>query len=264
MKQRKDYAELFELCSQAAALYPFDEWQICQVECLLGLERPKEAMALYEKTTEMYFNELDTPPSERMIECFRQMSRQIQLNTGDFNEIREMLKENPQINGAYYCTYPSFMDIYRIVVRTMERTGQSVYLLLCTLLDERQKKMEDSERMKRISGSLADAIQETLRRGDAFTRYNMNQYLVLLTGTRREDCHIATSRIDTCFRKKVSSRLVRVNYRVASIANISGNYGENLMVSDKSAGWEEENGFENLDGTPDSLVYSGRLREDCL
>lgn len=262
MMRRKEYTELLELSSRAAALYPFDEWQIYQIECLLGLERPKEAMALYERTTELYFDELDMPPSERMLECFRQMSGQIQLNTGDFHEIREMLKENPQLSGAYYCTYPSFMDIYRIIVRTMERSGQSVYLLLCTILDERQKRMEDSESLKKISESLGEAIQETLRRGDTFTRYNMSQYLVLLTGTRREDCHIATSRIDTCFRKKVSSRRIHVNYRVASIANIPGNYGENFPNSDQGAEWEEKNGFKNLDGASDSPVSSDRLRKD--
>ncbi len=264
MKKRGEFTELLELCSQAASLYPFDEWQIYQMECLLELGRPKEAIALYEKTTEMYFDELDMPPSERMVACFRQMSSQIQLNTGDFNEIREMLKEKPQRNGAYYCTYPSFMDIYRIIVRTMERSGQSVYLLLCTILDERQKRMEDSEGLKKISEHLAEAIQETLRRGDTYTRYNMSQYLVLLTGTRREDCHVATSRIDTSFRKKVSSRRVHVNYRVASIANIPGNYGEDSEDFEQAAKWEEEDGFQDLDGASDSSVSFDRLWEDGL
>ena len=220
MKQYREYAELLELCSQAAALYPFDEWQIYQMECLLGLGRPKEAMAIYEKTTEIYFNELDMPPSERMLECFRQMSNQIQLNTSDFHEIREMLRESSNRNGAYYCTYPSFMDLYRIIVRTMERSGQSVYLLLCTIQDERQKHRKDSESLKKLSDNLAEAIQRALRRGDTFTRYNMSQYLVLLTGIRREDCQIATSRIDTWFRRKLNSRQIHVNYKVASIINL--------------------------------------------
>lgn len=259
MKRRREFTELLELCSRAASLYPFDEWQVYQIECLLGLERPKEAMALYEKTTEMYFDELDMPPSERMVECFRQMSSQIQLNTGDFNEIHKMLREEPRLGGAYYCTYPSFMDIYRIIVRIMERSGQSVYLLLCTVLDERQRQMEDSEGLKRISECLAEAIQETLRRGDTFTRYNISQYLVLLTGVCREDCHIATSRIDACFRKKVSSRRVHVNYRVASIADIPGIRSESFVDSGQAVNWEEKNGFKELDSASDSPLSDGGL-----
>ncbi len=262
MKQRGEYTELLELSTHAAALYPFDEWQVWQIECLLGLERPKEAMAVYEKTTEMYFEELDMPPSDRMIESFRQMSSQIQLNTGDFHEIQEMLQENPKSDGAYCCPYPSFMDIYRVIVRLMERSGQSVYLLLCTILDERQKRMEDSDTLKKISDSLAESVQETLRCGDVFTRYNMSQYLVILTGIRREDCHIATSRIDTNFRKKVSSRRVHVNYRVASLAHLSGDYGGNFAESVQAADWEEENGLENLDHASDSPVSRDGVRED--
>ena len=262
MKQRREYAEILELCSQAAALYPFDEWQIYQIECLLGLERPKEAMALYERTTEMYFDELDMSPSERMVECFRQMSNQIQLNTGNLHEIQQMLREEPEETGAYYCTYPSFMDIYRVIVRTMERTGQSVYLLLCTISDERQRRAEESETLKDISVSLAEAIQITLRRGDAFTRYNVSQYLVLLTGIRREDCQIATSRIDSCFRKKISSRRVHVNYRVATIADIPENDKKNFEDFNRVAEWEEKNGFKDLDGISDSPVSSDRLQKD--
>ena len=124
--------------------------------------------------------------------------------------------------------------------------------------------MEDSEGLKKISEHLAEAIQETLRRGDTYTRYNMSQYLVLLTGTRREDCHVATSRIDTSFRKKVSSRRVHVNYRVASIANIPGNYGEDSEDFEQAAKWEEEDGFQDLDGASDSSVSFDRLWEDGL
>ncbi len=219
MKEREEYTELLVLVSRAASLYPFDEWQAWQIECLMGLERTSEALALYDKTTEMYFNELNMPPSERMLECFQRMSGLIQMNTVDFNKIQEMLEEYGRKQGAYFCSYPSFVDIYHMMARLMERSGQSVYLLLCTLRDERQGR--DPGRLKELSGKLSSSIREALRKGDTFTCYNLSQYLVLLTGIRKEECSIATSRIDTCFRKKESSRRVHINYRMASIINIS-------------------------------------------
>lgn len=218
MEERKEYTELLELSSRAAALYPFDEWQIWQIKCLMGLGRSMEAVTLYEKTTELYFNELNTSPSEKMLECFRQMSSQIELKAADFNKLRETLMENEPKRGAYCCSYPSFVDSYRMLARQMERTGLSIYLILCTLIDERRKK--GSEREKELSEKLKDSIQEALRRGDIFTRYNLNQYLVILTGICKEECSIATNRIDACFRKREGSRRVRVSYRVASIMNI--------------------------------------------
>lgn len=218
MKEREQYTELLPLVSRAASLYPFEEWQIWQMECLIGLKRPKDAIALYEKTSELYFNELDMPPSKKMVECFRRMSRQIQLNTSNFHEIQFMLQEKEETGGAYYCPYPSFVDMYRMMVRVMERSGQSVYLLLCTL--DAKKQAENHERLKELSGKLSASIQEALRRGDIFTCYNLNQYLVILTGICKEECSIVTYRIDACFRKRESSRRIHINYRMASIINI--------------------------------------------
>lgn len=215
MKSREDYAELLPLVSRAASLYPFEEWQIWQMECLIGLKRPKDAIALYEKTSELYFNELDMPPTKKMVECFRRMSQQIQLKTSNFHEIQFMLQEKEETEGAYYCPYPSFVDMYRMMVRVMERSGQSVYLLLCTLDAKRQA--EDHKRLKELSGRLSASIQEALRRGDIFTCYNLNQYLVILTGICKEECSIVTYRIDACFRKRESSRRIHINYRMASI-----------------------------------------------
>ncbi|MBP3701282.1 MAG: transcriptional regulator, partial [Lachnospiraceae bacterium] len=150
MKDRREYTELLELCNRAVSMYPFDEWQIHQIDCLLALNRPKEAMALYEKTTALYFDELGLPPSDRMMERFRRMSGQIRLSASNLTDIQDGLKEKERIRGAYYCPYPSFVDSYRMVVRAMERSGQSVYLMLCTISDEKEKLLDDQDRLKDV------------------------------------------------------------------------------------------------------------------
>ena len=220
MKERREYAELLELCNHAVSMYPFDEWQIHQIDCLLALNRPKDAMALYEKTTALYFDELGLPPSDRMMERFRRMSGQISLNTSSLPDIQDGLKEKERVRGAYYCPYPSFVDSYRMVVRAMERSGQSVYLMLCTISDEKEKLLEDQDRLKDVSDKLSESIRGALRRGDVYTRYNMSQFLVILMGIRKEDCVITTNRIDTYFRKRENSRRIKVTYQVASAANV--------------------------------------------
>ena len=212
MKERGEYTELLELASRAAS-------QTWQMECLMNLGRPMEAIALYEKTTELYYNELNMPPSERMLEYFRRMSSQVRLNTADFNRIQETLREDGGEKGGYFCSYPSFVDTYRMMVRLMERSGQSVYLLLCTLYDERQGK--GIQQRKELSQKLSSSIKEALRRGDVYTCYNLSQYLVILTGIRKEECSIATNRIDACFRKKEGSRRVHISYRMASIIQMT-------------------------------------------
>lgn len=215
LTKRREYEELFALCGRAASLYPLGEWRVWQMECLLSLGRPKDALALYNQTASGYFSELDGTPPERVTEFFQKMSGQIRFNAVDLNEIQTRLKEEDE-SGGYYCPYPSFIGSYRMAARIMEDSGQSVSLLLCTLSDER-KSHKNSPQLKEISNLLANSIRESLDRGDIFTRYNMCQFLVILMGISKEECPELISRIDAGFRRQVHSRGIKVAYRVASL-----------------------------------------------
>ena len=123
------------------------------------------------------------------------------------------------MQGAFFCQYPSFADNYRVLSRMMERSGQSVYLLMCTIRDEAGQVVDESEWLQTVSDELFLAIRESLRRGDVFTKYNMKQYLVMLMGIRREECSIVTERIDKNFRKRYSGKNVRIHYYISSVAS---------------------------------------------
>ena len=56
--KNEEFDELQKLTSVASELYPFDEWQAVQMQALIGLERYKEAMKLYEQTSKHYFESL--------------------------------------------------------------------------------------------------------------------------------------------------------------------------------------------------------------
>ena len=104
-------------------------------------------------------------------------------------DIKQGLIEREMVKGAYFCTFPSFVDIYHIISRMMERNGTSVYIMLCTL--RKQQGPRPGGRTSgtgEVSGMLMDAIRESLRRGDFYTRYNVGQYLVMLSGINQENC----------------------------------------------------------------------------
>lgn len=218
MKKKGDYQEMYHACNYAASLYPLDEWQVYEMEALVALGETKAALALYEKTTEMYFEELSMPPSDQMLECFQHMKDQLNMKTRDINEIQSGMEEKEFFKGAFFCQYPSFADSYRMMNRIMERSGQSVYLLMCTLHDEKEQMEENTELFKELSEKLFDSIQESLRRGDIFTKYNLKQYLVMLIGIRKEECSIVTSRIDSSFRKKCNNKHIKIHYHISSVA----------------------------------------------
>ncbi len=217
LKEEEAYEELLRLSTQAASIYPLDEWQVWQMESLIALGRTKEALSLYERTAAMYFEDRSISPTERMLKCFRRMSGKIQMQAGDFREIQKRLREEAVSDGAYYCSYPSFVDSYRLFVRILEHSRQPASLLLCTLTDERKQNPDISRLLPRISKLLGEAIKSSLRQGDVYTRYSQNQYLVFLMDLPLDACQNVVGRIDACFRRMEKSRKVRVTYRIAQV-----------------------------------------------
>ena len=101
--------------------------------------------------------------------------------------------------GGYFCSYPVFQGIYRMIGRVMERGGQSVHLMLCTIVDSKGNPMKDGPMLAELSGRLGDAICASVRRSDAVSKYGKGQYLVLLMNTTRENCRILQKRINDHF-----------------------------------------------------------------
>ncbi len=134
------------------------------------------------------------------------------------NEIQEGLNQREKDDGAFFCSYLSFMEGYRYVRRVIERSGQSAYLLLCTMTDGKGVPLEKGERLGKVAEELEQAIRNSLRRGDMFTRYSDNQFLMLLLGIRQEDCAIVVERINGYFEK--ASRKNYLKYSTAPISEI--------------------------------------------
>ncbi len=219
LKEKEQYEEIYRLTTTASEIYPFEDWQISRIDSLIAMARYKEAMAVYEKTTRMFFDELSLPPSPEMLKRFRFMSERISQSAGAIEDIKQRLIERKKEGGAYYCTFPSFVDIYHVISRMMERNGVSVYIMLCTLrMEKTPSNLEERER--EVSLLLKEAIRKTLRRGDFYTKYNDKQYLIMLSGINQENCGKVSGRINGCFRDLMKKNDYKVDYYVASVAEV--------------------------------------------
>lgn len=123
-------------------------------------------------------------------------------------------------SGAFFCTIPGFRDVYRSVRRGMERSGQSVFLLVCTLTDNHGHPLESSKKLDEMSEGLFYAIKSSLRRGDSFTKYNSSQYLAMLMGTNEENCQIVIDRIMRSYGSLHKSWEQHLQCSVASLYDI--------------------------------------------
>lgn len=215
MKDNREYTELLELCSAACSLYPYEECQIMKIDCLIAMKRFKDAMQVYDQAVTQYFEEQGLPPSEKMLERFRTMSGQIRYTSATLKDVRDSLHERDRMNGPYYCSYPAFIDCYRLLVRMAERIDFTNVLLCCTLLDAKGKPLDaEGELLKTASAKLHEAIGKSVRKGDVFTCYNPSQFLVMLNGTSQEYCLRIYERIDRNLHMWDGGRKVKLNYQV--------------------------------------------------
>lgn len=229
LKRKQRYEKIYRMAHYAANIYPFDEWQLWEIDSLIELSRFKEAMMVYERTTKKMFEEMNISPSPEMLKRAKMMSQRISQASEAIGDIKRRLDELDKEEGAYFCSFPSFVDAYHVFARIMERGGISIYIMLCTL--NIVKASED--KLEQASETLQRMIQKTLRRGDFFTRYNKWQYLVMLPQIKQENCKAVSERIDASFHTLISCSEFHVNYYVASIAEFYSDGNKNRKVISK-------------------------------
>ena len=190
----KKYKEALKYVEPACEMYPFDDWQSVKIDCYIAMNLYKEPMIEYDDTAKLLIEELGAAPSARMMDQFDEMSKHITNRPQNMMEIKSTLQDAEE-RGAYFCTVPGFRDLYRATKRGIERSGQSVFLLVCTLTDSQGFPMENSKKLDEMAESLYYVIKGSIRKSDSFTKYNSSQYLVMLMGINKEDCQIVIDRI---------------------------------------------------------------------
>lgn len=217
--KEEHYEETLRIATSASVIYPFEDWQLWQIDSLMAMSRYQEAMEVYEKATKLVLDELGLPPSPEMLRRFRIMGEHVSQTAEVTEDIRKRMDEKVHIEGAYYCSFPGFIDIYHVFSRMMERNGATVYIMLCTLKGISVKDGYIEGKDREASELLAEAIRGSLRRGDFYTRYSYSQYLILFSDIRMENCKIVSDRIQKRFEQKTAGEY-RVDFDVTSIESM--------------------------------------------
>lgn len=216
LQKSGDHNRRLQLYKRAAAIYPFDGWQIRQMRCNLELYRYDEALNIYYETVELYTREMGMAPPKEMQECFETLKlidENHKKGAGNVEDFRNMDKafrqrktriqqalfeENP-IEQAYYCTYPSFVDYCHLVVRAKERNEFSAVLMFLTLSQNKSNKRVDIPEEMEL---LKETLKDSLRVGDAFTRYGSRHFILMLVKTDMKFCSGIFRRIEKLYEKK--------------------------------------------------------------
>lgn len=216
LKRRQDWFRLEKLGRYAMQTVPFSDWESITMEAYINSGRYEEARQLYADTVDSYLKERGIYPSGKIMKMMEELGSQMKHSYEVLDQIQKNLSEDTgDIQGGYQCSYPVFRGVYHIVNRMMERGGQSVYLMLCTLVDSKGNPMKKGKRLEELSPRLNDAIRSSVRHGDIINQYGNGQFLVLLINTTRENCEIVERRINQRF--IAEGQRTGVQYHVNSV-----------------------------------------------
>lgn len=216
LRRGQDYFQMEELGRYASRIDPLADWETVTMEALASMGRYEEARKLYDDTVQYYFNEEGLRPSRKLMEQFERLGVTMKHQHAALDTIQgELTGQDDAFPGGYLCTYPVFQGIYRMIERMLERGGQSVYLMLCTVVDGKGNPMKEGPMLEELSKRMGDAVRRSIRRSDAMTQYGRGQFLVLLVNTTRENCAVIQRRINQRF--IVGRQRTGIQYYVNSV-----------------------------------------------
>lgn len=212
----QQYKDLYDISVYAGNADPFSEWEVYSIKALVALNKFDEAENFYNKAVDSYILEFGSSSTEYVREVIKDMSMYVAYQHENIDQIKTKLKdqEEPE-RGGYYCTFPVFQELYRTVERVMARSGDHVFLMVCTIIDSKGNPMYEGAKLDELSERLAESIVKSVRHSDTVTKYGKGQYLVLLFDTTEENTKVVQRRINSNF---IKGRMrISLSYSVSQV-----------------------------------------------
>ena len=100
----------------------------------------------------------------------RKIQEQLDHPYDILDNIQENMTERlEKVQEPYQCNWVVFREIYHMVARMIERSGQQVQLMLCTLTDMEEHPIRSDECAEVLSRYIWESICRSIRAGDVVT-----------------------------------------------------------------------------------------------
>lgn len=218
LNNNEQHEKIVELMETALKFIPHEEaFHTYMMQSLIMLRENQKAAVHYEKASDVFLNEIGTPMPEALGKLYREISPESATSGKTPDDFRnELAKLQTQRSGAFLCKYEVFKDVYRVQARIIARSAMSIYICLITILDEEGNKIDDkniSVYMTRMSTS----IKNSMRKGDVFSKYGANKYVLMFPTATYEDGRRIIERIFSTYRQKHTGDELSLTYSLKPI-----------------------------------------------
>ena len=214
--KKENFSLITSICQTAVGIEPFDEeFHYYLVYSLYRDGHTSQAIEEYNHTMDLFYNEFSISPSDHFKDLYKTIrSKEQGINT-NLDSIQETLREEAS-GGAFYCEYPVFHDLFQLERRAIERTGDSIYLCLLTVsdLDGHVPKLAV---LNKSMEHLNNAVRNSLRCSDVYTRYSISQYIILLPTVTAEKGEMVLKRIISNFHKQYNRKDLTIEYKLQPV-----------------------------------------------
>lgn len=202
---RETAEEAMDLCNRAVLTEPLDEGLYVRLfSAMQQLNMKTAVLKYYPVVANRFFDELGEPLPARLRAIYQWASESSNQTMDDILHIQRDLDETTRdakpIRGAYFCQYEVFKHMFHMVVRSAVRSNNCVLLFLVTLQPTHGQAVP-KEDMVRTMLALKEQIQGVLRKGDVYSRYSRNQYVLMLSMRSEEDCEVVKQRLREAYLK---------------------------------------------------------------
>ncbi|HAP33508.1 MAG TPA: hypothetical protein DEO62_05005 [Lachnospiraceae bacterium] len=212
----EQYKKIIEVCDKAGKIDEYDEdINYYLVRSLYLTGQQERALHEYERVIHVYYDQFGIDPSKKFTALYQDIVKEKRSPVNDLSVIKKSLTEQNARKKAYYCDFSIFQNLYRIEARSAARTGQSVYLCLITMY--KVHKDDDNKYMTGAMEHMNDSIGSLLRAGDVYSRYSVNQYIIMLQAASYENCVSIAERIINGFENNKPYYEVNVQYDLSEL-----------------------------------------------
>lgn len=199
--QNGQHNALLAMATEATAAEPFEEGLYIYIfRALDALHMPRAIIPAYSRTLRLFTESFGHALPQEVEEIYERACTQVDTAERDIlvikDELRSATQENISKGGPLFCTYDVFKYLYQMLARTALRTGSQVVLLLVNLDPVDADALPATRTVAAAMGQVKTAILGgQLRKSDTFTRYSLNQYLIMLSVERTAAADLVVERL---------------------------------------------------------------------
>ena len=207
LKSKMRHDDIILFSQKAIKIDVYEEFfHLSLMEALMHKGQQKQALEHYEYITGFYYHEMGLKPSVEMREIYKKLLKTHAPISSEVN-LLDALESNSAYLNAFFCEPNVFKSIYELERRRSERSGAFISVAVIDAIPI--EGYSQSQELLRIN-HLKQHLMEKLRKGDTFTLWNMNQFIVLLPGVDSETMHKIMDRIIGCFPKSDMIKVTQI------------------------------------------------------